>query len=348
MVNSKLALVPPPRREGQMAERMYKLKNGDWFLDCQHKKVRIRESTKTTDRRVAERILAKRMVEVEGGVYQRNGIKFKKLAEEWIEAELPKKAKKRGDGERSREQYRKVIETHIIPFFGDKTLEEIIPENCKGRSEVYRFLDSQADKPKTTYTIIKFLVKWIFTYGFKGFVLPEVENRGGEWRQTKFLNKEEMESIVSLMSPKYQPMGWVMAYTGIDLSECLNLKWSNIKDDLLTLPRTKTGIARRQFLPPKVLSVLADAWEDSTSNKVFPGCKFWGFIASFKRAKDKARFPWARPKDLRHFFGSHLINSGVDSLLVARMMGHTNVGMIHKTYGHLSDDSIKDVSKHFQ
>jgi integrase len=359
-----MTLVPPPRREGKMAERMYQLKNGDWFLDCQYKKIRIRESAQTSDRRIAERILAQRMVEVEGGVYKRNGKKFKNLAEEWIKEELPKKARNRGNGQKSRDQYQKIIESHIIPFFGDKTLEQIIPLDGKGQSEVSRYLESKADEPKTTFTIHRFLVDWIFSYGFNGFVLPKVTSRNPGKKQTKFLDQGQMESIVSIMSPKYKPMGWIMAFTGIDISECLDLKWSNIKDGILTLPRNKTGVARRISLPAKALSVLEAVKRETKSEssnvvdiseglsrqekKIFPEVKFWGFTSSFKRAKNKAGFPWARPKDLRHFFGSHLINSGVDSLKVARMMGHTNVNMIHKTYGHLSDDTIKDAARHFQ
>ena len=48
--------------------------------------------------------------------------------------------------------------------------------------------------------------------------------------------------------------------------------------------------------------------------------KNWG------RACNKSSVDWhIRPKDLRHFFGSYLLNSGVDALMIASFMGHASL-----------------------
>ena len=64
---------------------------------------------------------------------------------------------------------------------------------------------------------------------------------------------------------------------------------------------------------------------------------------SFVRAVKKSGIDWnVRLKDLRHYFGSTHINAGVDSIIVAQMMGHANIGMIHQNYGHISNKGLEN------
>ena len=54
-----------------------------------------------------------------------------------------------------------------------------------------------------------------------------------------------------------------------------------------------------------------------------------------------------RPKDLRHFFGSHLLNSGVDPLMIASFMGHASLDMLLKRYGHFTDQTRREAIMKF-
>ena len=54
-----------------------------------------------------------------------------------------------------------------------------------------------------------------------------------------------------------------------------------------------------------------------------------------------------RPKDLRHFFGSHLLNSGVDPLMIASFMGHASLDMLLKRYGHFTDETRREAMLKF-
>ena len=45
----------------------------------------------------------------------------------------------------------------------------------------------------------------------------------------------------------------------------------------------------------------------------------------WKKAVFKSSVEWdVRLKDLRHFFGSYLLNSGVDAIMIAEFMGHSS------------------------
>ena len=64
----------------------------------------------------------------------------------------------------------------------------------------------------------------------------------------------------------------------------------------------------------------------------------------WRRACNKSSVDWhIRPKDLRHFFGSHLLNSGVDPLMIASFMGHASFASkkIRSFYG--SDEERSDL-----
>ena len=73
------------------------------------------------------------------------------------------------------------------------------------------------------------------------------------------------------------------------------------------------------------------------------------FQKALKRALKKSSIDWhVRVKDLRHFFGSYLLNQeGVDPLLVANLMGHNSVDMLLKRYGHFTNETKRRVMNLF-
>ena len=57
----------------------------------------------------------------------------------------------------------------------------------------------------------------------------------------------------------------------------------------------------------------------------------------------KSSVEWhVRLKDLRHFFGSYLLNSGVDAIMIAEFMGHASTDMLYKRYGHCTDEKRRE------
>jgi len=69
---------------------------------------------------------------------------------------------------------------------------------------------------------------------------------------------------------------------------------------------------------------------------------------NWRRACNKSSVDWhIRPKDLRHFFGSYLLNSGVDALIIASFMGHASLDMLLKRYGHFTDQTRREAIMKF-
>lgn len=54
---------------------------------------------------------------------------------------------------------------------------------------------------------------------------------------------------------------------------------------------------------------------------------------------ERAGIPRYRIHDLRHTVATHLIMAGMDSLEVARILGHSNASLVWQVYGHLAPAS---------
>ena len=149
----------------------------------------------------------------------------------------------------------------------------------------------------------------------------------------------------------------VMAYTGLDLSDAVNLKWRNIdfRNQVIRVWRNKTlqNPESREISIPitdRVMDVLRlrNRVRRLHDDKIF-NITGYAFQKAWKRALRKSSVDWhIRVKDLRHFFGSYLLNQeGVDPLLVANLMGHSSVDMLLKRYGHFTDETKRRVMSLF-
>lgn len=66
------------------------------------------------------------------------------------------------------------------------------------------------------------------------------------------------------------------------------------------------------------------------------------FRESLGMAIDKAGLPRIGFHDLRHYFTSYCVMSGIDYMTIAKWVGHRDGGiLIGKVYGHLADGHAK-------
>lgn len=349
MLKSNTALVNSlVTKGGVMPDHMYPLPNGDLFLDLRYKKVRIRESTRTNDLRIAERILATRKMEVDKGLYLAYKKKFGELCKTFEKKELPKK------GESGQIDYPRTIKNHLLPYFKETKLGEIVKFDKDGNVGYETYLKTIKDKPKSTFNKIKLVLGWVIQMGLPDFKFPEkdkpgfVESRNRGFYQTRFLSEAEMLAIINMMSEKYRPIAYILAYTGIDCSEALGLRKRDFQNGILDLPRSKTWVARRIPIAEKLKPIFTEINNSRklfslTDDRIFPDHKLNGLKSAWKRARLKANIGWyPRLKDLRHFFISHLLNKNVDVMTVCRLAGHTDPKMIQERYGHYTDDYLRE------
>jgi integrase len=86
------------------------------------------------------------------------------------------------------------------------------------------------------------------------------------------------------------------------------------------------------------------------SDYMFPGTRTEGSIgslrATFECVREEAGLPNLHFHDLRHYFVSACVTSGVDFMTIAKWVGHSDGGMlIGKVYGHLSNEHTQRAAK---
>jgi integrase len=141
-----------------------------------------------------------------------------------------------------------------------------------------------------------------------------------------------------------------LAFTGARCSEALRVKWADVDFDRrhVTIGAdglSKNGKARVVDFNANLETHLRDMWQRRAPDTswLFPSPQRGdkdiaarSLRDSFEVAREKAGLEWAGFHDLRHYFCSMSIMSGIDVRTIAEWMGHLDGGiLIGKIYSHL-------------
>ncbi len=142
----------------------------------------------------------------------------------------------------------------------------------------------------------------------------------------------------------------LLAYTGCRISEAQELVWqdANFEDGVLTvkgdeITGTKNWLIRRIPMIPECRALLiriqTQRGTESPKAKI---ARVGDARGSMEKAALAVGMAEITHHDLRHFFATICIESGVDIPTVSRWLGHKDGGALAmKTYGHLRDEHSK-------
>ena len=322
-----------------MAEGMHRDKSGNWVLDKQYLGQRIFERTYSTNKSVADRLLARYMVEVEEGRYQAWKRKFDEVTQDYLDKDLPEKSK------HSQTRYEIIVRVNLIPFFKGLRIGEIVQfDQTTGKNKVMEYFEVNGKLPESSLKKHARVLRDIIKRVDQSFELPTILYRNKGFYQTKFLRENEMLEIVGYLEEQYQAMALLMAYTGLRLSNALLISWKEVdlKEGFIRVVQSKTG--DRVNIP--ICQKLMDVLRYKNRLRVLHDDRLFhhtdrAFQKAWKRARNKAGYDWARAHDLRHFFCSYLLNEGVDHMTVATLSGHKSIGLLKERYGHYEDDTLR-------
>ncbi len=160
--------------------------------------------------------------------------------------------------------------------------------------------------------------------------------------RTRHLTAEEFKALLALLPEEHRHWLRVAVYTGGRHSEIHALRWEehvNLVNGTILLPGTKTKGSRRTFAIPPPLMKYFRSVRERTGPVVVP----WRNVRRDLAAKCKnLGIQRVSPNDLRRTFASWMKQAGVDSMAVARLLGHTTSRMVELVYGHLNDETLKN------
>ena len=183
-------------------------------------------------------------------------------------------------------------------------------------------------------------------------------------RRPELPTNENMERIFADMARVYEPERYdettlaylkacaenaadharFLAYSGLRLSEAQAMTWDDVRGETLIVRGTKTDTSYRivPIIPP--LRRHLDHLRTKRISGPILGVK--SCIDALQRSCKRLNLPLLRHHDLRHYFATACIESGVPIPTVSDWLGHADGGaLLMRTYRHLRDRHSLEAAK---
>ena len=239
---------------------------------------------------------------------------------------------------------------HLVRLLGaDMDVNSLTPE------QVEAYVDWRKSEGSHTHTIFKELTSLYAALrhgrrrGFRGHVDDlKVEGfRANYVPRERYLTVEEFNALEAQFRPDRARHLRFLVLCGASLGEAERCERQHVDliQGLLHLPGTKTDTRRRRIpfgkLPDlhRLLSAILDTLPRSQMRLFLP----WSNIRrDLSTACKEIGIDSCSPNDLRRTFGTWLKNRGLDSAVIARLMGHSSTRMVDRVYGRINDDTLAD------
>ena len=337
-------------------------KRNTWFCKCNYKdwigesksKMKRGFATKKDAQQWERDFLQKQSASMD--------MKFASFVEVYFEDKAPRLK------ERSIMTKRTLFETKIIPYFGEKQMNEITAVDI---IKWQNALLNQDYKP-TYLRMIQNQMTALFNHAEKFYDLKDnpckkVDKMGrSNAKELNFWTKDEYEQFIQGFSPDegmYRIIFQMLFWLGCRVGELLALTSADIDFENGTVNISKTYYRRNQtdyVTPPKTESsnrkitipkFLAEEMKDfvdrqyglTPEDRIFP-ITDRAIQKKMKQKTEQAKLKPIRVHDLRHSHIALLIEKGMQPLVIAQRVGHDSVNTTMNTYGHLYPNKQKQVA----
>lgn len=263
---------------------------------------------------------------------------------------------------------RYMIQTHVIPYLGDKKMNEITP------ADIIAWQKSIKDNNDFSESYLRMLqnqVTAIFIHATKIYYLRDnpckrVKKMGkSDDRSLTFWTLEEYQSFINTFDKEsmHYVMFEILFWTGMREGELLALTKNDIdlgqsvikisktyfrmnKEDVITDPKTENSVRTiviPQFLADEIKDYYDRLYKHPADARLFP-IVAEALQHTMKRHIEKAGVKKIRVHDLRHSHCAYLINKGVQPLIIKERLGHKDIKITLNTYGHLYPSEQKKIA----
>ena len=270
--------------------------------------------------------------------------------------------------ERSIMTKRTLIETKIIPYFGEKAMNEITAVDI---IKWQNLLMKQEYSP-TYLRMIQNQLTALFNHAERFYDLRDnpckkVDKMGrSNARGLNFWTKDEYEVFIKGFGAEdemYRIIFQMLFWLGCRIGEVLALTASDIdlengtisvsktyfrrnKTDYITSPKTESSnrkITIPKFLKGEIKEYLDRQYELAPEDRIFP-ITDRAVQKKMKQKTEEAKLKPIRVHDLRHSHIALLIEKGLQPLVIAQRVGHDSVNTTMNIYGHLYPNKQKEVA----
>lgn len=307
--------------------------------------------------------------EVARGEYRAlSGVTFADYLPEWLQSYAGRTS--RGFREQTRQEYKRDLERHALPFFGPLKLAEVEPRDVK------RFIGQLIGLGLTSNSVRRRLapVRALFATAVEdGLIrsnptsrirIPQSPaDRPHDQEPAKALTEHELARLLAEVPEEWRLFVEFLAHTGLRFSEAIGLRWSDVDFEQQRLhvrrrlyhgvdaPKSRYG--RRDIpLAPRMLAALqhhqtTTRYEDyhdpvfatRTGTPLDYACLYNRVL---KPAARRAGVPWVAFHTLRHTCATMLFRNGLNAKQVQMWLGHHSPAFTLAVYIHLLPDDLPD------
>lgn len=315
---------------------------------------RFTETTKTTNRKLAERIYAKRLADLAEGKGFLNAIPSKVTMSEVLDRYMKEVSPTLSPSTDFRNSQ---IVKNLKAFFGDTLIQDVHTSN------VSTYKANCLEKGFSKETILRELglFRRVFNLAIKEWALctenpvPQALKTLGKAdnKRVRYLSAEELRQLTAALPGWLKPIVTLARHTGLRRSNIVNLTWSQVDfaRKVIIIPRTKNGSPIGIPLTQTAIDTLADVQKTNHTASPYVFCDKDGkppipinVSKAFERAAKRAKVKDLRFHDLRHDFASSLVQSGVPIQIVKELLGHSDLRMTIR-YSHLAPENLRDAVK---
>lgn len=304
------------------------------------------ESTETANKKLAEKIYAKRLTEITEGKWFPNEARkrtFEELRTRYM-TEHSKVYKTAKSSTRDESAF-KCLST----VFAGLMLSGITPAKIFDYKSV-RIKDGV--KPATIFKELAILRhslniarqwEWIESNPFSKVKFEQVHNKIERW-----ITPEEEKRLLDASAPWLKEIIIFAINTGMRQDEILSLQWSQVDLSRLTVTLLITKNKEKRTIPlnqtvyellkskSKVRYISGFIFVSQTGTKI----NARNLLRAFFKARKEAKLEDVRFHDLRHTFATRLVQSRIDLYVVKELLGHKTITMTMR-YAHHNPESLR-------
>jgi integrase len=321
-----------------------------WWLSYTFAGRQVFESSHSTSKRFAQKLLAIRLAEIAEGRWNlpaSNPPRFKLWAERFLRSIQNANTKAR---------YSFSV-AHLLEFFGENTRLSDVASVRRIEEFKQERLETGV-KPATVNRDLSVLRRMLTLAARQRLIarnpfseIELLEERKSR-RQPHILSYEEQTKILAQATPHLRALIVLITETGLRVNkEALRLKWTDFDfQNSFVIVRDSKSEAGRRSVP---LSGLCTAemllWRslvEGFSAFVFPNMKcpskpLGCILKTWSTALKNAKIPQFPIYNLRHTFASRLAAAGASPITVAQLLGHSSTGIV-MTYAKTIDEARRD------
>lgn len=318
-----------------------------WWLDYSFRRRRIREPAYTANKKLAERLLAKRRASIFEGRFGLRDIQPTPFLDEYATLYLETYSKTNKKPQSHRRDQLSIA--HLKAFFRGRRLGEVQP------MDIERYRRRRLEEGRAPATVNREIAclkhmfscacrdKVVLTNPVKGIRMLREDNV-----RTQVISADEEKRL--LRCARWLTR-WFMIFaldTGARLSEILGLRWENVdlSRRMITLVGTKSGRDREIPISRRLMVVLLALKRRRTSEFVFSrrnGDQVVSVREGFRAALDRAGLADKKYTchTLRHTFATRLVEQGVHLFTIQQLLGHSTITMTAR-YSHPGLEAPRD------